>query len=188
MKPLVVHALAALCLLAGTPAHGGPVLREEEITEDVVINALKPHDDGARTETQGIRIRENPAAAEGLGGLAPAGTAAQDLPMLIVFNSNSSKLTPGARAALDRVARGLQSSTLAPYKFLVEGHADPRGPAPANLKLSESRAAAVVEYLTAGGVAAGRLTSVGKGSTEPLNVQNPAAPENRRVTIMRVQP
>lgn len=186
MKPLIAHALAALCLLAGTPAHGGPVLREEEITEDAVINALAPHGEGARVETQGLRIRDGSAAPE--AGLLPAGTEAEDLPMLIVFSSNSSKLTPSARAALDRVARGLQSSRLAAYKFRVEGHADPRGPAPANLKLSESRAAAVVEYLMAGGVAAGRLTPVGKGSTEPMNVQNPAAPENRRVTILRVQP
>ncbi|WP_243751010.1 OmpA family protein [Paraburkholderia sp. BL10I2N1] len=88
---------------------------------------------------------------------------------------------------LNKVAVALQSEKLSSYKFRVEGHADPRGSADAKMKLSEDRAAAVVEYLTQkDGIASERLSSVGKGSTEPLNPRNPTAPENRRVTIVTV--
>jgi flagellar motor protein MotB len=45
----------------------------------------------------------------------------------------------------------------------------------------------VVEYLTQkDGIAPERLSSLGKGSSEPLNKRNPTAPENRRVTIVTV--
>jgi outer membrane protein OmpA-like peptidoglycan-associated protein len=115
------------------------------------------------------------------GGTSISEFAASQL--LITFRTNSTKLTESARAA-----RGLQSSKLAELKFRIEGHADPRGSASANMKLSEGRAASVVRYLThQGGVAGDRLTSVGKGATEPLNTDNATAPENRRVTIVAVK-
>jgi len=43
----------------------------------------------------------------------------------------------------------------------------------------------VVNYLVAAqGIAADRLSPVGKGSAELLNTERPDAPENRRVTIV----
>jgi flagellar motor protein MotB len=33
-------------------------------------------------------------------------------------------------------------------------------------------------------IGAERLSAVGKGDSEPLNTGNPAAPENRRVTLV----
>jgi len=200
--PVGVHcqlraSLAALCLLATLPAAwaGDLILREQDVDERAVTNALVPHDVPEGTETLGIRFRDTPAATDaggagGISSMAPASsTASASLSLLITFNSNSSKLTRPARAALDKVARGLQSTRLSPYRFRVEGHADPRGSAAVNLKLSESRAEAVVAYLTAeGGIAADRITAVGKGSSEPVNLENPAAPENRRVTILTVRP
>ncbi len=190
--------LVVLCLLCVAPASragGNLVLKEEDISEQAIINALVPHaplpndpaanEPADRTETLGIRFRDGPAMPDGSAGAI----AATSTNLLVTFTSNSAKLTRSARVALDKVARGLKSNQLSPYRFRVEGHADPRGSAPANLKLSESRAEAVVEYLTVeGGVPASRLTPVGKGSAEPLNVQNPTAPENRRVTIVTVQP
>ncbi|MDW3687705.1 OmpA family protein [Cupriavidus sp. CV2] len=182
---LLRMSIAALCIVAAWPAaHAGDnIMREQDISEEAITNALTPQDAADRNETLGIMHRDVYAAQE-------AGSPTKDpsTHLLITFNSNSSKLTEGARAALGKVARGLQSVKLSPYKFRIEGHADPRGSSNANLKLSESRAAAVVEYLTLeGGVASDRLTPVGKGSTEPLNLHNPAAPENRRVTIVTVK-
>ena len=67
----------------------------------------------------------------------------------------------------------------------IEGHADPRGSEEANLKLSQARAESVREYLLAShGVAAERVTAVGKGSSALMKPNEPAAPENRRVTIV----
>ncbi|CAG2153896.1 OmpA family protein [Cupriavidus numazuensis] len=190
--------LVALCLLSAAPvsrAAGNLLLKEDDINEQAITNALVPHaglpnepaanEPADRTETLGIRYRDSPAMTDSSAAPSMAGSAN----LLITFTSNSAKLTHSARVALDKVARALKSNQLSPYRFRVEGHADPRGPAPANLKLSESRAEAVVAYLSEeGGVPASRLTPVGKGSAEPLNVQNPTAPENRRVTIVTVQP
>ena len=50
----------------------------------------------------------------------------------------------------------------------VEGHADERGPDDFNQKLSEDRARAVMEFLIKQGIASGRLSSIGYGSTRPL--------------------
>jgi outer membrane protein OmpA-like peptidoglycan-associated protein len=87
------------------------------------------------------------------------------------------------------VAKALQSDKLAGFSFSVEGHADPRGSAELNQRLSEARAQSVVAQLvSAHGIDNGRLSPVGKGSTELLNPERPDAPENRRVTIVTRQP
>jgi outer membrane protein OmpA-like peptidoglycan-associated protein len=161
-----------------------PVVKEQDIDEQSVTRALTPEDNGDNVVTRGFVLsNKQPGAAA-----KPAGPAKHpSLQMLITFTTNSSTLTESAQAALDKVAHALQSEQLAAYRFRVEGHADPRGPADANMKLSQDRAAAVVEYLTQkDGIAPERLSWIGKGSTEPLNRRNPTAPENRRVTIVTV--
>jgi outer membrane protein OmpA-like peptidoglycan-associated protein len=50
----------------------------------------------------------------------------------------------------------------------VEGHADERGPAGFNQKLSEDRAHAVLEFLVKQGIPADRLSSMGFGESKPL--------------------
>ena len=80
------------------------------------------------------------------------------------------------------------SPRLASYAFRIEGHADARGESERNLRLSQLRAEAVAAYLNAQhGLPADRLRAVGRGSSEPLNTLRPDAPENRRVTIVRVK-
>jgi len=56
-----------------------------------------------------------------------------------------------------------------------------------NQKLSERRAQAVVDYLHAKGVAAGRITAIGMGEVKPLadNATEEGRAQNRRVTIRR---
>ncbi len=177
--------IAALCAIAcvNVARAQDPVVKEQDIDENSVTKALAPEDNGDNIVTRGFVLSNKPGAAA-----KPAAPAkAASLQMLITFNTNSSTLTDSAQAALDKVAHALQSDRLAAYRFRVEGHADPRGAADANMKLSEDRAAAVVQYLTQkDGIAPERLTSVGKGSSEPLNRRNPTAPENRRVTIVTV--
>lgn len=175
----------ALCVIAcASVAHAeDPVIKEQDIDENSVTKALTPEDNNDNIVTRGFVLSNKPGAAA-----KPAAPAkAASLQMLITFTTNSSTLTDTAQAALDKVAHALQSDRLAAYRFRVEGHADPRGSADANMKLSVDRAAAVVEYLTQkDGIAPERLTSIGKGSSEPLNRRNPTAPENRRVTIVTV--
>ena len=93
----------------------------------------------------------------------------------------------GVGDQLDIVARALRSEQLASMRFTVEGHADPRGTVEGNMVLSLARAQSVSGYLVRlRGVEEGRLSAVGKGSSEPLNTVNPIAPENRRVTIVTI--
>ena len=68
-------------------------------------------------------------------------------------------------------------------KVTVEGHTDTVGDAEANLALSQKRAAAVVDYLVAAGVAADRLTAVGYGDTRPVadNGSEDGRQMNRRI-------
>jgi outer membrane protein OmpA-like peptidoglycan-associated protein len=68
----------------------------------------------------------------------------------------------------------------------VQGHTDERGDDAYNLDLSRRRAAAVVEYLVAHGVAANRLTSQGYGETQPVDRRHTEAAWalNRRVAFV----
>ena len=106
---------------------------------------------------------------------------------MIEFQTNSVGLTATAKEQLAIVGKALNTNRLMPFDFIVEGHADPRGNSDANQRLSAARAESVRQYLIRDQeVAPARLRAVGKGDKEPLNRENPSAPENRRVTIIRV--
>lgn len=162
--------LAALCCVSAT---GQQVLQGGDITESALVDALTPAPAPVLTRS----INAAPAAAP-----KPAKAA-----LLITFETNATVLTAGARRELDIVGRALNTSRLAEFNFVIEGHADPRGNSERNRRLSEGRAAAVRQYLVQSqSVSEGRLTAVGKGDREPLNVDNPAAPENRRVVFVNM--
>jgi outer membrane protein OmpA-like peptidoglycan-associated protein len=153
---LIVMLSSALSL----PASGQSteVLQGSQITKAALVGALIPRDRSFGPSKQSI---------------------------LITFETNSTELTPEARRSLDVVGQALNDNQLIEYKFIIEGHADPRGSAEWNQQLSEGRADAVRQYLVQNqNVSDKRLHAVGKGANEPLNQANPAAPENRRVTIV----
>ena len=171
-----VQAVRVLSLLAITLLLGAvlgqsvnaqtSVFTPQTLTERSLINALVPRPEGIRTRN-----------LDGGGG---SGSAS----VLITFRTNSHTITPEAKKELDIIAGALQNEQLTAYSFTIEGHADPRGPSDFNMNLSKRRAQSVVAYLArAKGVSLGRLYPVGKGETELMFPQKPAAPENRRVTI-----
>jgi OOP family OmpA-OmpF porin len=71
----------------------------------------------------------------------------------------------------------------------VEGHTDSRSSDSYNMKLSQSRAEAVRDYLVAQGVSGKRLAAVGRGEREPLDArETPDAWDlNRRVEFIIVK-
>ena len=72
-------------------------------------------------------------------------------------------------------------------KFEVQGHTDNTGNATSNQTLSEARAKAIVTKLTEMGIAADRLTAVGKGQTSPIadNSTDEGRAKNRRVEFVK---
>lgn len=183
-RPLAAALLMAAGLLPALAQNAGPLLKGGQVTEDALVDALSvdARDADRPAATRGIRpglVQTNPA-------LKPAAKpAAGKASLLITFATGSAVLTPEGAQVLDTVAKALQSDRLAAFSFRVEGHADPRGGADLNQKLSAERAEAVVTYLTAKhGITPDRLASVGKGATELMNPGRPDAPENRRVTIV----
>ncbi len=103
----------------------------------------------------------------------------------INFEFNSAILTPDSYHVLDAVVATMEAN---PDLALVEvaGHTDERGNDAYNLDLSDRRAAAVVTYLVAHGVATNRLASQGYGETQPvINAHTEKAwTKNRRVEFL----
>jgi OmpA-OmpF porin, OOP family len=169
-----------LLLLAGTSAttwaEETTLLKGNKVTESNLLDALTPAPEPVLTRS--LKVSRSTDAV-----LAPKKKPSASL--LITFETNSAELTAAAKQQLDVVAAALKNDRLAEYSFNVEGHADPRGLAEANLVLSQQRAESVRAYLVSShNIAAERLKAEGKGDTDLLNRKVPAAPENRRVTIV----
>lgn len=180
---LLALALGASPWVAAQTA-AGPVLKMNQVTEEALVDALAIDEPAADDNAKTRSIRPS-----GRSTAAPAKAAAGRSSLLITFATDSADLTAESKQALATVAKALQSDKLAGFAFNIEGHADPRGLAERNQKLSEARAKSVADYLvSAHGVLAERLFPVGKGSAELMNTTRPEAPENRRVTIVTRRP
>ena len=191
VKSVKNHRLAlfharALALLLGAvalapanadDASGTTVLKGKSVTEANLLDALEPQD---KIVTRSLRVRPSGSSA-----VAAPPTRKPSASLLITFETNSADLTAAAKQQLDVVGAALKNDRLADYNFNVEGHADPRGNAAANMLLSRERAESVRAYLVSThGIGPQRLNAEGKGDLELLNRAVPAAPENRRVTIV----
>ena len=64
----------------------------------------------------------------------------------VFFETDSSELSPQARATLDKQAQWLNNYNR--YAFTIEGHADERGTREYNIALGARRAQTVREYLS----------------------------------------
>ena len=104
----------------------------------------------------------------------------------IYFDSGKSDLKPESDAAIKEIAKLLKSDTA--LKLHVVGHTDNVGVLADNMKLSQSRANAVVQALvTKQGVAAARLTGSGVGPLAPVasNDGDGGRAKNRRVELVK---
>ena len=175
--------LALSIMIASWPALGqeGPVLKEGQADVGTLVDALAPAPQKEPIRTRSIRIVRDDV------GSAPVSPKPAKVSLLITFDTNSANLTPSAKQSLDVVGQALSSEKLAAARFAIEGHADPRGVAAANLKLSQLRAESVRNYLAdTAHIDRARLEAVGKGDRELMNKASPEAPENRRVTIVNL--
>lgn len=187
MKTAILLAAVTLAVLLAADAALAQekVLREGQITQQALIDALSPAAAASGADGDAPRSRSFRPAARVAGTAAASAGQAARASILVTFVTNSADLTSGARNALDVLAGAMKSEKLARVKFTIEGHADPRGDDELNMKLSQARAESVRGYLMSQhGLQAERVNAVGKGSSALMNPSEPAAPENRRVTIV----
>ncbi len=105
----------------------------------------------------------------------------------VYFAFDNFQLNEEGKKQLDQIFRLLKEYPVVRVKFI--GHADAKGPAEYNQKLSEKRANAVMKYILEKGVEAGRIEAKGMGeqrfaaiNSNPDGSDNPAGRKlNRRV-------
>jgi outer membrane protein OmpA-like peptidoglycan-associated protein len=99
----------------------------------------------------------------------------------IEFESKSDQLTARGKQVLDDLLPVLNQAPQT--RFLIEGHTDSWGDKAYNLALSERRARAVKNYLTAQGLEAARFEFTGLGDVRPIadNATTAGSRKNRRI-------
>ena len=86
------------------------------------------------------------------------------------FEAAQANLTDASKLVLDDLAAMLEKHPN--VKLRIVGHASSDGTAAFNQKLSEQRAAVAADYLKSKGVAADRIQTEGKGSSEPIDKEH----------------
>lgn len=111
-----------------------------------------------------------------------------DLPEMMTlsnlhFQTGKSLIQPESFATLDKLAEYMKRKPQ--MNIRIEGHTDNQGSDASNIVLSEQRAESVQKYLISKGVAATRISSEGKGASQPIADNTSAAgrAKNRRTEI-----
>ena len=102
----------------------------------------------------------------------------------VLFDTGQATLKPGADRALDRLAQFLKDSP--GTDVLIEGHTDSVGSDDYNRALSQRRAQAVADELSARGISRDRTETKGLGKAYPVasNDTQAGRQQNRRVEIV----
>jgi outer membrane protein OmpA-like peptidoglycan-associated protein len=102
-----------------------------------------------------------------------------------LFDSDSDRLRPESSPELEELRKMLADH--GDLKLVIEGHTDATGDNAHNQDLSERRAKSVVAFLVGNGIAANRLSAVGKGETAPIgdNATPAGRQQNRRVVLRK---
>jgi OOP family OmpA-OmpF porin len=100
-----------------------------------------------------------------------------------LFDFDKSVVRPDGKKRIDEALAKLQGVDV--EMVIATGHTDSVGTDAYNQKLSERRAAAVKEYLVSKGMPASKITTIGKGESQPVATNKTAEgrQKNRRVDI-----
>lgn len=101
----------------------------------------------------------------------------------VLFAFDSSELTPAAQQQLQALVPKLSDPSVT--RVRVVGHTDSKGTDAYNQALSERRASSAAEYLINQGVTPQKVTSQGRGESEPVadNETDAGRAQNRRVEL-----
>lgn len=104
----------------------------------------------------------------------------------ITFDVGKATIKPESMGEINRIVKLMTENP--DLKFSVEGHTDNTGNAASNQTLSEQRSQAIVAKLVELGIAADRLTAVGKGQNSPIadNSTDEGRAKNRRVEFVKL--
>lgn len=138
---------------------------------------------GTQVNHMGCPLPQYPASAP-----QPEPTATPEVITLddqgqVLFAFDSAELTGEAKRLLADVATRLTGANLVAVK--VVGHTDSVGSDAYNQGLSERRARSVADFLVAQGVPADKLSTEGRGESQPVadNGSDAGRAENRRVEL-----
>lgn len=130
---------------------------------------LQVNREGYKSESMAIEIPETQMLVK--LALEPEMTPTEAEMLLlqerIFFDYDKANIKPESALELDKLISILNENP--DIKVKVISHTDERGSKAYNLKLSQKRADNTVNYLVENGIEASRLTSEGKGKTEPIN-------------------
>jgi outer membrane protein OmpA-like peptidoglycan-associated protein len=145
--------------VTGDQSYGIQIVERQTMKQDIAVNA--------------VELQQ---------GLAATGhVAVYD----ILFDTGKSDIKPPSEAALKEIAKLMAQNPA--LKLHVVGHTDNVGDLASNMKLSQARAASVVNALTTQlGVTAGRLSAFGAGPYAPVasNKTEEGKAKNRRVELV----
>lgn len=108
----------------------------------------------------------------------------------VTFDFDKATIREAAQPTLDRLAQLISEGSAG--QIVIEGHTDAKGDDNYNKRLSETRAAAVKDYLVGKGVDAARLSIIGLGELRPVapNAKSDGSDDeagrqqNRRVEVI----
>jgi OOP family OmpA-OmpF porin len=100
-----------------------------------------------------------------------------------LFDFDKSVVRPDGKKSIDEALAKLNGVDL--EMVIATGHTDSIGTEAYNQKLSERRAAAVKDYLVSKGIPSSKVTTIGKGKSQPVatNKTKEGRQKNRRVDI-----
>ena len=100
-----------------------------------------------------------------------------------MFDFDKSELKPEGRKSIEMLLDGLEVKNLS--AAIVIGHTDSKGSDDYNMALSNRRAESVKAFMVSKGVAADKISTEGKGESEPVasNETDAGRAKNRRVEI-----
>ncbi len=166
----------------------GEYLFQLDKDKDYKINVLNPgyFGDSRKLSTQGVKASKEYSKASGQNyDFAIKRIPKEEIKIdNIYYDYDSYNLREESKPSLDKLVKLLEDTPGALVQ--INSHTDERGKFEYNLTLSDNRAKSVVEYLISKGISAGRLSSKGFSSSQPV-VKNAKTEEehqkNRRTTF-----